>query len=550
MFVDTAAEIEKLLLRVGLDPGRRKYRHHVCPSCGAGTPSSCRLEWRPDRGGHGTLKCWACRRSWNPAELLAFLDTGGTDGKAVMDARRKLGLLRDDSAPRRRAGRRPGRTATPPRHEERRPLPAEELPPAEWQERAEALMRQARDGLDCAEAVAMLRKRGLSVAEARRLGLGWVRRPVEWAWGGRRQKVPAGLLICVRRRAGILRLRVRSRDWAEGRAWPVKYCALLGGASGPWIWARPATEPKPVVLVEAELDAALLSAEFPDAAAYVALGGVSASLTAPAWQLLRDAPGILLALDADDAGRDCAAAFCRALPRAVDWPPVRVKPGGGPADMSRDDRAAWLRAGLMRLSALYGHEEPTPPAAVPSLDAHGGHEEPDAPSCADTMRPDATPPDGPDMDAADALDILPADDAALLRIVAAAVARSWAEPDKRSGAGRVVSVPRRAGGWMPVRARHDAEAAGLCLTRPLRPADEDEAVALAPVLYLLRAVHGAVPVLRDGRVALEAAGEEPIPPGLLEWLGPAPEPDIPAALLAVRGVPALADALQALEAVR
>lgn len=503
--------IESLLVRLGFDPSRNRRRHNVCPACGAGGADSIRLEWRPDRGTHGTIKCWACGMTWNPAEMLAYLETGGQDAADIVQARRSLGMpVRDSRGRRGRAAFSSSAARSPEPAPSVCVPPPETMPSPEWQEAADAFTTWAAGNLEnSAEALTVLAAHGLDLDAAFALGYGWCPRDIvdsSARWGmdfaaGDAMRIPAGLVLPVRRAEGIFRVRIRCRDHRPGRKYPPKYMELRGGGRGPAMWGEPGA--RAVVVVEAEMDGGLLALEAPDDVAVIALGGVDGGVSAPAWEMIRRASGVLVAFDNDIAGADMGAAWCSALPSAILHPPVDVSGAGregmGPGDMPADVRAAWLEAGLRRLGlAAYNvGPELAAPLAFEGPGASGSE------NPGDLLSRRAE-------EEADAMDL------------------------EADGADVIVLI-RLADGWMPARACCGRQAAAVLLTRPLRPRSEAEAFRLAWTCAALWTGWGAAPAPdENGAVKLVPAGHVALPGNLAVFLPPPPTPDLEGAGEAIR----------------
>jgi hypothetical protein len=234
-------------------------------------------------------------------------------------------------------------------------------------------MAECRKSLTCPAAVGALAGRGLSPEYALRAGLGWNtldRFDAPELWGmepwlndkGRPGKIalPAGMVLPTRRKAGVVSLKIRRAVWTEADPWP-KYHAVRGGGNGPLVLGKPGL---PLVIVESELDGLLIFQEAPDLVAVAAMGSAGNKPTVEATQFLKSAPLLLVALDADDAGRGAVKWWTANFSTARRCPPIQ---GKDPGDMHKGGIPvrAWIEAGLMvagmpRQEALQG--------AVPAQD--------------------------------------------------------------------------------------------------------------------------------------------------------------------------------------
>lgn len=199
--------------------------------------------------------------------------------------------------------------------------------------------------------------RGLTPLTVARLHIGW--NPVDrWespeAWGlhqqaddkgGPRKRVwlAGGLVIPSRRKAGITALKVRRSAWAPGDTRP-KYVTLSGSAPG---LALGCGGPgRPVVVVESELDAALVYQEAGDLVESLALGTASGKPDSEATAYLRAAPLILMALDFDQAGIAALPWWCQNFRQAKPWPTPEGKDVGDLVRVPGYVRA-WIEASFL-----------------------------------------------------------------------------------------------------------------------------------------------------------------------------------------------------------
>jgi hypothetical protein len=194
-------------------------------------------------------------------------------------------------------------------------------------------------------------ERGLSPATVRACRLGFLARDLYFEraeWGlepevkedGSFKKVwvPGGLTLPYLH----FRLRVRRDSPPEGWA---RYVTVSGSASLPMTLGG--FRGRPVVIVESDLDAALVWQEAADLCGVMSLG--SASLKPDRWtnEALLGASRILIALDADEAGRKASDWWKATYPRATHLPLLR---GKDPNEMRRAGIPirTWIQAGLLR----------------------------------------------------------------------------------------------------------------------------------------------------------------------------------------------------------
>lgn len=336
-----------------------------CPGCGGedrpGDPSDRFRTWPEDRPG-GVSWCRGCE--WQGDNIQFCRDFLGLDFKDACD---HVGRAADKTASTPRQVRAP---SGPKVYEPVRPG----LPSALWQQRAADLVAWAHKHLLAnTEQLAYLAARGINLDSVRRFRLGWnpgekdqdIYRPRE-TWGlpeelnekGAPKKlwIPRGLVIPVYapvETSNPVRIRVR-RPKEHLREGDSKYIVLPGSTRHTLV-----TDPgaRAFVIVEAELDAMLVSEKIGHKASGVALGSLAHKPDAATDELLSQALAVLVALDFEppaDADADPKKAeklrrvygwWTERYPRAERWP---VPQGKDPGDayMGGCDIGAWVTAGL------------------------------------------------------------------------------------------------------------------------------------------------------------------------------------------------------------
>lgn len=195
---------------------------------------------------------------------------------------------------------------------------------------AAAFVRECAAGVESGDGLKSLYARGLTVETAHTLGIGWnpadrYGRRADWGLDeevnpetGRFRKVwlPRGLVLPIRRKAGVTALLIRRADWKPKDDLP-KYWQAKGSGNGCYGIGKPGL---PVVLVESLLDAVLVWQEARDVAAAVALTGASKRPDAGTTAFLRAAPLILWSLDFDEAGTKAWAWWREHFPGVKAWP--------------------------------------------------------------------------------------------------------------------------------------------------------------------------------------------------------------------------------------
>ncbi|KAF0232820.1 MAG: hypothetical protein FD177_2177 [Desulfovibrionaceae bacterium] len=154
--------------------------------------------------------------------------------------------------------------------------------------------------------------------------------------------LPAGLVIPTTRNDLVTAIKIRRTAWTPEDPF-AKYLAVRGGSQSPFVLD---SEPgKPVVVVESELDAVLISQEAGDLATAVALGTARGKPDEAAMALLKAAPVILVALDFDEAGKAAWPWWKETFRTSVLWPVPVGKDVGDLLGIPRLMRA-WIEKGI------------------------------------------------------------------------------------------------------------------------------------------------------------------------------------------------------------
>jgi hypothetical protein len=161
--------------------------------------------------------------------------------------------------------------------------------------------------------------------------------------GARFLCLPQGIVIPSFHEDKPSRLKIRRNNWKPEDEYP-KYQIIPGGMTAPSIYGDIY---KPVVIVEAELDAMLLHRFAADLCCCVALGGVSVRPDIAIDQVLRKTKSILFALDFDEAGKKAFRFWRSTYENLHPWPVPKGKSPGDAYSMGADLRL-WVSAGLKR----------------------------------------------------------------------------------------------------------------------------------------------------------------------------------------------------------
>jgi DNA primase len=280
---------------------------------------------------------WWCRQCELKGDLIAFVQR--RDGLPFADAVTELlgGDVTQVDGP---------RVALPPT-----PPDEDAPPPALWRARAQAFANDCYDALWSpagARARTFLAERyGLSEATLEQAGLGYHaedRSEPRALWGlpdepdGRELFLPRGVVVPWEVTGETWRLFVR-RPLNDPKR---KHYQIPGGANCPYR-ADALSSRRPVMLVEAALDALAVHQVAGDLVAAVAVGTTGARRVR--WIMrMAQAPAVLLSFDADDGGATPTRYWSEVLEGTVPWPPYY----DDPAAMLRDgmDVRAWVEAGL------------------------------------------------------------------------------------------------------------------------------------------------------------------------------------------------------------
>lgn len=288
-----------------------------CPICHGATTDGF-VVW-PDRPKGGA---YLCRKCGGSGDGIQFLRT--CHSLSYREACEELGLTPCDT----------GQSVTkchqlrsipklpPP------PLPAVTMPSKEWTQKATAFLHECQHNLEAnPAAVLALAARGLTPATATACGLGWNGRDrydLRSVWGlppmqGKDKMVlPAGLVICTRRRSGPVALTIRTASPDRPKYWEV----AGSGKNLPYVTGKQGV---PVILLESALDAALLWQEAGDLCAALAFMGNMKGMDAATSSFISCASVAIGCPDNDDGGKTAWQRWAAAYPSAVCCPAAGAK---------------------------------------------------------------------------------------------------------------------------------------------------------------------------------------------------------------------------------
>ena len=168
----------------------------------------------------------------------------------------------------------------------------------------------------------------------------WGLQPVDEI-GGKSMCFPEGVVIPLLRMEQPFLIKIRRNNWSPDSDYP-KYHIVAGSKTCPAIYGDIT---KPIVIVEAELDAMLVQQLAGDLCCCVSLGGVGNRSDSVLHDILLYVPRVLYALDFDDAGKKAYLFWRSIYPNIVPWPvPVGKSPGDA-YGLGVDIRG-WIASGL------------------------------------------------------------------------------------------------------------------------------------------------------------------------------------------------------------
>ncbi|MEA4857748.1 MAG: CHC2 zinc finger domain-containing protein [Solidesulfovibrio sp.] len=312
----------------------------ACPLCGGTDRFRC---WphHPSGATGGKFMCRGCGRS---GDAIAFIME--CDGVGYVEACRRLGTTP-----------RPGRRSMVPMQKAAWSPKPSLLPCPDWQATAAAFVEYAAGVMAIsAEGQAYALGRGLTPETIQACRVGWnprMSRDPRESWGlppevnaetGNPKTVwlPRGLVVPSFRAGAVTAIKIRRPDWREGDPAP-KYAWTVGGCMSPMtLGVAPG---QPVAVVEGELDALLIHQAAGDLVTAMAMRSAKNKPDASAHALLNAAPLILVALDADEAGREGWLWWRATYPQAKRLPPILGKDPGESLKAGLDLRV-WIQVGL------------------------------------------------------------------------------------------------------------------------------------------------------------------------------------------------------------
>lgn len=223
------------------------------------------------------------------------------------------------------------------------------VPSDKWKDTAAKFIKYANSrALESQEAIELYKKRGLDIEDIKRSSLGWYDKKKfdydHFRWDIHdRDKIwlPKGLVIPSFFNNEITRVKIRRADWHSEDKLP-KYAEIPGSRNSPSVFSY--GENKPIMIVEAELDAILSAKMAGDLCTFISVGTKDPDVFAD--KILRASPLLLFSLDFDHAGKK-RFIFWRKNYSSWAWP---VPKGKSPGDAFNEgvDLREWVVAGLKR----------------------------------------------------------------------------------------------------------------------------------------------------------------------------------------------------------
>lgn len=225
-----------------------------------------------------------------------------------------------------------------------------------WQQAAKRFIASShKELIGQPEIIESLSKRGFTLDTIQRFSLGWNFQnlfeerqkwgmPTEIKENGhfRRQWLPEGIVIPTFVNNEPIKIKIRRNTWTSEDSLP-RYVEISGSSHTLSIYGD---KPKPVIIVESELDAMLIQQEASHLVCSVALGGVSKKPDTATHEWLKQAPLILLSLDFDETGKKKYAFWMRLYSNLRPWPSPYTKSPGDAFEKSGINIVSWIKCGL------------------------------------------------------------------------------------------------------------------------------------------------------------------------------------------------------------
>jgi len=214
-----------------------------------------------------------------------------------------------------------------------------------WQSAAKKLIRVAQSSLlgpnGKGRLSGLIHKRGLHMDTICQHQVGWL--PAKG-------HMPSKLLIpCYDSQGSLIRIRFRIDNPDPGQE---RYRISKGSNPTP-PFPLGVSSPKPVMILQSELDTILIAQEAGEHVGVLGMGTTGTKLSQAMTRYVVDKiPIILISLDNDQSGREKTTGLLNQLPNAIHWP-VPEKYGKDPGEAwKRIDLRSWVGAGLQNRCIL------------------------------------------------------------------------------------------------------------------------------------------------------------------------------------------------------
>ncbi|MCX6989755.1 MAG: zinc-binding protein [Chlamydiae bacterium] len=225
-----------------------------------------------------------------------------------------------------------------------------EFPSFGWRQSASEFIKRCHQNLfNNSYAVGLFLERGFNPKTMKSCQVGWNPHSLwisrdQWGFSNNEHKklwLPKGLVLPTfdADTNEPIKLKIRRDEWEETDQFP-KYVEIPGGMQTPSRYGK--VLDKPIMVVESEFDAILISQVAGDIVTCMALGGASKRPDAEAHALLMRAPLIFFSLDVDSAGAIAYQWWKKVYPHVQLWlPPIGKSPGD--AYLAGIDLREWVK---------------------------------------------------------------------------------------------------------------------------------------------------------------------------------------------------------------
>lgn len=293
--------------KIGLKPVKKTSTEYgaTCPACGG--KDRC-IIWPNHKSGKGKFYCRQCGKQGDEIDFLKEFC-----GMSYQDACKAIGKPISSLAGERAVWERNRQIPSPARH-----FDEPKYPPKKWMEKAEKFLSycQTEDTLESTDSIEILiAGRKIPPFHCKEFGIGWNDKDwfvngEDWGLPNKKIRIPKGIVIATKRKAGIVKLVIRTVTSDSPKYWQI-----VGGSQNiPYI---PKFEPnKPIFIFESELDAALIASTAGEICNAVGIGGLNKKIDVDSFNFIQQAPLIILSPDNDDRGNEYVQDWQEKFPNA------------------------------------------------------------------------------------------------------------------------------------------------------------------------------------------------------------------------------------------